>query len=421
MISIENHFDQDQKRIIKFDDTQSSEVLYLDEEELEHLKIIKERIGINYTIVEEKKNGVVINGANYVTSFALGHRYIVHITPKIDFKNVIWLTFLTDDSDLKFDFESIKIYYGTEQYFLDLLIGLFILECQKIVQKGLFKRYKKIQLTGMPKGRINFLKSFQKTIAYGKVQYQIEELNYNLIENQLITSLLKYFEIYYINDNLERIRKSVYRFLNGIKKINLLPNISGDYFEQVTIHTLNQHYLTALKIAKFIIGNQGPLQDREGNLPFSAFSIYMPDLIEHIFYYLLKSKFGNEAIYQYPEEFSEINNKYPAKIKLNPDYIIKNRNGEIVCVLDSKYKFLGDKSLMRDDNLQIMAYISYFNVPGILLYPSLTGNAFYQYHYKDHRIGIIKINMNWESYANLQNSIETTAVFLENCIKMILN
>ena len=65
--------------------------------------------------------------------------------------------------------------------------------------------------------------------------------------------------------------------------------------------------------------------------------------------------------------------------------------------------------------------MSYFNVSGILLYTSLTGNAFYQYHYKDHRIGIVKINMNWEFYDNLQNSIETTAGFLENCIKKILS
>jgi len=376
------------------------------------------KIRIQFLPRSEKK--VILETLDYVGTFKLYER-VIHIVPKIGFQNVFWLMSLNEK--WKYDFsEDISHYQYQDAEIFSFLMEFFVSQCLNTIQKGMSKKYIQENEIGLPKGKIDFQKSLNKWIMYGKLAVITEYLDLNTLENQILATTLDIISGFGISKRNLKTWNQIQRFFAHVKRISL---ISPEVVDKVIFHSLNKHYRGVLKIAKILI-QSGIIIQSYGEYSFTSFWIYMPEAFEQFIHYLLMEILQGSRLdsvikinFKTRHSIGEQNERYQ-KIIIEPDYLVLDAIGRPKCVIDAKYKDIDTVGLKRNDLHQIMAYCYYFRTPGILIYPTRHNSDCFYYIKNGFKIFIIKIHVGWNSYTKFNNAITDEINFLEKKINEIL-
>jgi len=256
--------------------------------------------------------------------------------------------------EINFEKPSIPI-----QQKMDLLTPLLIIQyiniLKKIVQKGLKKSYYSItnNINAKVKGKILINETIKKNHFNNKMLYnycKYSEFGTNSIENKVLKKAL-IFSIAAMQ-NLKGIDiSSINGLINYIQPafVNIDSEVNIEELKNIKPNPLYKEYEQALKFAKHILKRYGynisTVNSTTINTP--PFWIDMSKLFELFVFSKLKERFTNHDEVTYHKKFNY----------LEPDFIIKSKDGLTKMVVDAKYKpQYEDRNIETEDIRQVSGY-----------------------------------------------------------------
>lgn len=297
-----------------------------------------------------------INPYRFETSYFVGVDWIVenelpiYVKPKLDddTSEVNYVKMLFDvlkepenynhlDQLCEINFDKPHIAIQQNQ---DLLTPLLLIQyiniLKKIVQKGLKKSYYTVtnNLNAKVKGKILINETIKKNHFNNKMLYsfcQYSEFGINSTENKVLKKALV-FSIAAMQ-NLKGIDTSrLNGLLNYIQPafINVESEVNIEELKGIKPNKLYKEYEQALKFAKHILKRYGYNISNANStiIKTPPFWIDMSKLFELYVYSKLKERFSQHNEVTYHKKFNY----------LEPDFIIKSKDGFTKMVVDAKYK-----------------------------------------------------------------------------------
>lgn len=251
-------------------------------------------------------------------------------------------------------------------HLLDLYFELFVDEVEKLVQKGLIKRYRKTEgnLTAL-KGSIHFARHLQLNHTHQE-RFYVRHGTYDQqhLLHQLLYKTLRL--LFRINTNMQlnsRIGSLLLHFpeQEGIK-------VTEATFEKIGYNRKNEDYRQAIDIAKMILLKFHPDINRGGQ-DVLALMFDMNRLWEEFLYSSLRKdeRIGHLVSKQTSRYFWKPDEGY--RTRMRPDIWINVGKGEHI-VLDTKWKNLNGYNPSVEDLRQMYVYHDYFEAKKVaLVYP----------------------------------------------------
>ncbi len=242
---------------------------------------------------------------------------------------------------------------------LDVYFELYLNEIERLVKKGLIKKYRKNQSNqNALKGKLLFAQNIQRNLVHKEwfyCEHQVYDKNH-LIHQILYKGLLilKTFVKESLKDKLNRLLFEFQDFEN--------INIQKKHFDKVIIDRKSNDYQKAIDIAKIIILNYSPsLNYGHENLLTLLFD--MNALWEEYIYRILQKHKTDEmeVSFQNSDQFWE--NK-----RIRPDIVLRTKNETFV--IDTKWKIIEANNPSDDDLKQMFVYNLHWRAEkSMLLYP----------------------------------------------------
>lgn len=256
---------------------------------------------------------------------------------------------------------------------LDVYFELYMDEVEKLIKKGLIRKYRKNQSNQKAlKGKLLFSQNIQQNVVH-KERFYCEHQVYDrdhLLHHILYQGLLVLKT--FVNDSL---KDKLNRLLFEFQDFECV-NIQKKHFDKIIFDRKNNHYQKAVDIAKIIILNYSPsLNHGSENLLTLLFD--MNALWEEYIYRVLhKHKLDEmEVSFQNSDKFWE--NK-----RIRPDIVVKTNDQTFV--IDTKWKIVEANNPSDDDLKQMFVYNLHWNAEKtMLLYPKTnqTDSEFGEFHY----------------------------------------
>lgn len=273
---------------------------------------------------------------------------------------------------------------------LDAYFDLYLDEIDKLIKKGLIKKYRKKRSNQTSlKGKLLFAQNIQQNLVH-KERFFCEHQNYDkdhLIHQILFKGLivLKAFLNDPLKDKLHRLTLEFQDFKN--------VDIQQTHFDRIIFNRKNKDYERAVSIAKILILNYSPSLN-VGNENMLTLLFDMNVLWEEYIYRILQKHKpeGMEVSFQNSDKFWE--NK-----RIRPDIVLKTEDE--IFVIDTKWKIVSSDNPSDDDLKQMFAYNLHWKAEkSILLYPRTNQNdsTFGTFHYNNDnrkcKLGFLEITYN---------------------------
>ena len=256
---------------------------------------------------------------------------------------------------------------------LDVYFEMYLAEIERLVNKGLIKRYQKSQSNqNALKGKLLFAKNIQQNLVHRErfyCEHQVYDRNHLL--HQILYKGLRILKTF-VNDALkDRLNRLLFEF----QEIDNIE-ISEKHFRKIVFDRKNSDYQKAFDIAKIIILNYS-LSLNYGSENLLTLLFDMNALWEeYIFRILQKHKTYKMQV------FSQESKKFWKNKCIRPDIILKT--GEETFVIDTKWKIIETNNPSDEDLKQMFVYNLHWNAEkALLLYPKIeqTDSDFGVFHY----------------------------------------
>ena len=256
---------------------------------------------------------------------------------------------------------------------LDVYFELYLAEIERLVNKGLIKRYQKNQSNqNALKGKLLFAKNIQQNLVHRErfyCEHQVYDRNHLL--HQILYKGLRILKTF-VNDALkDRLNRLLFEF----QEIDNIE-ISEKHFRKIVFDRKNSDYQKAFDIARIIILNYSPsLNYGSENLLTLLFDMNAL-WEEYIFRILQKHKTDKMQV------FSQDSKKFWKNKCIRPDIILQI--GQKTFVIDTKWKIIETNNPSDEDLKQMFVYNLHWDAEkALLLYPKIeqTDSGFEEFHY----------------------------------------
>ena len=323
-------------------------------------------------------NGIVFK--NYVGVVQVGG-LTIEILPKADKKadadKNLWQSVLLNMLKVcrRIQVESVSETQLKKRYhsILDVYFELYLAEIERLVNKGLIKRYQKNQSNqNALKGKLLFAKNIQQNLVHRErfyCEHQVYDRNHLL--HQILYKGLQILKTF-VNDALkDRLNRLLFEF-QEIENIE----ISEKHFRKIVFDRKNSNYQKAFDIAKIIILNYSPsLNYGSENLLTLLFDMNAL-WEEYIFRILQKHKKDEEKVSRQDSK------KFWKNKCIRPDIILQIEQKTFV--IDTKWKIIETNNPSDEDLKQMFVYNLHWDAEkALLLYPKTgqTDSSFEEFHY----------------------------------------
>lgn len=251
---------------------------------------------------------------------------------------------------------------------LDLYIAYFLTEVEKVLHKGLVKKYDRREGQKYTlKGALHFPKHISKNYTNKErfyTKHQVYDYNHQL--NKIIKTALQILKKINVSSSLLGIVQNLDLKMEEIEVINS----SADLNQKIHYSRRTKHYSEAVMLAQLIIKEYSPIL-KSGINEIIAFLFNMNELFEDFIFRRLRREeinfqhIGLEVLKQRSKNFWNDRT-------IRPDILLKFTvdNLEQNIIIDTKWKLLTEVKPSIQDLRQMFVYNLYFNTEhSVLLYP----------------------------------------------------
>lgn len=242
---------------------------------------------------------------------------------------------------------------------LDVYFELYLNEVERLVKKGLIKKYRKNQSNqNALKGKLLFAQNIQQNLVHKErfyCEHQVYDKNH-LLHQILFKGLLVLKT--FVNDSLkDKLNRLLFEF-QDFENIN----IQKKHFNKIIIDRKNHDYQKAIDIAKIIILNYSPSLNY-GNENLLTLLFDMNALWEEYIFRILQKHKTDEV-----EVFFQNSDKFWENKRIRPDIVLKTQDETFV--IDTKWKIVEANNPSDDDLKQMFVYNLHWKAEKtLLLYP----------------------------------------------------
>ncbi|MFN3272167.1 MAG: McrC family protein [Cloacibacterium caeni] len=270
---------------------------------------------------------------------------------------------------------------------LDVYFELYLNEVERLVKKGMIKKYRKNQSNqNALKGKLLFAQNIQQNLVHKErfyCEHQVYDKNH-LLHQILYKGLLVLKTL--VNDSLkDKLNRLLFEF-QDFENIN----IQKKHFDKIIIDRKNHDYQKAIDIAKIIILNYSPSLNY-GNENLLTLLFDMNALWEEYIFRILQKYKPNEMEISFQNSDMFWENK-----RIRPDIVLKTKDETFV--IDTKWKIIDANNPSDDDLKQMFVYNLHWKAEKtLLLYPKTNqmDSDFGTFHYdnlgKKCKLGFVDI------------------------------
>lgn len=332
--------------------------------------------------ITELKNGLSLSTNSYVGRISIGSIQ-VNIRPKLNgmplYKLLRYAYGLRDLEILS------RTHHNIEDFpFCDLLIHQLCVEVEELLTRGLNRKYTRVSNElQVLRGQIDIrvLANRGGAVAAALPCIYFERIENNLL-NQVLLAGLK-LGIKLTEDLSLRIKLNRLCGWMGESVIAIALNRNILLKALRSVDRLTQNYKPALEIINILFESQGiQLEDGSMQMQLHGFmfdmnrffqSLLSKLLHEYLNGYELLDEYSLHDMFSYTPGFNPQRRRAPTP---RPDFAVM-KSGEVVCLLDAKYRDLWEKSFPREMLYQLTIYAvsGKDNKTSKILYPTMNVDA----------------------------------------------
>ncbi len=296
---------------------------------------------------------------------------------------------------------------------LDVYFEMYLNEIEKLIKKGLIKKYRRIQSNQLAlKGKLVFAKNIQKNVVH-KERFYCEHQVYDKdhLIHQILFKALKVLENLLYNGLSDKLNRVLFEF-NNFKDVNVTSN----HFEKLTHNRNSTSYIKALDIAKMIILNYSPnLNAGKDNMLTLLFDMNML-WEEYIYRVLQKHKPENISVsFQNKKAFWGSSSRTKS---IRPDIVIVDSTikPSKTFILDTKWKIRDTNNPDDGDLKQMFAYNLYWRAEkSLLLFPKINqeDSSFGDYYHLSHNMNENKCKLGFINLVQ-ETTIKDSKIIAKN-------
>ncbi|CAM3398857.1 Restriction endonuclease [Flavobacterium longum] len=328
-----------------------------------------------YTIIHK---GILFN--SYVGVIQIGG-LTIEILPKADNHSIpdkskwqsVLLNMLKVCKHIDIDKVSEANLKKRQNSILDIYFEMFLDEVEGLINKGLIKKYRRVQSNQLAlKGKLVFSKNLKNIIHKERFFCEHQVYDKDHLVHQIIFKALMLMKELVGMELTDRLNRVIFEF-QDFKEVS----ITQTHFTKIDFNRKVLPYQKAVEISKMIILNYSPNLN-SGNQNMLTLLFDMNQLWEeYVFRILNKHKpEGHSVSYQNSEKFWEYK-------KIRPDIVYR---GTETIVIDTKWKIVENNKPSDDDLKQMFTYNLHWEAEkSILLYPKInqTDSHFGRFWYND--------------------------------------
>lgn len=295
-------------------------------------------------------------------------------------------------------------------HLLDIYFEWFLSEVQLLIHQGLIKQYyKQTGNVKALKGKLEFASHINKNLVHKESFCTTHEVyDKDHLIHQVLGQALDIIEHLSKGSYLYSRCKTVQLDFPEVKTINANENT----FSKISKSRKTAPYETAISIARLIILNYAP-NISSGSEKMLALLFDMNSLWEE--YVLIKLKQAAQKRNNGIEVYGQDSKAFWNGVTIRPDIVLK-KNGEVVLIIDTKWKNIDQSKPSTHDLRQMYVYNEYWTGKrSLLLYPSNENSleSFYGFEKitknEHHQCGLGKISV-LNSFGQLDDFIGSKIV-----------
>jgi len=297
-----------------------------------------------------KDNVYDVTPKNVIGIIELNTQVLI-IEPKISVKNILFLLcYSWEPMSWGSTLNLFKEQKERLQSLAQAITSSFIFKVKKSLSKGILQGYciKEDSLMTI-RGRVRW--NTQISLHYGQLlplEVCYDELTEDIEENRLIkAATFTLIKTKNLDPNLRISLRSIETKLDNVS----LNSYDPRNLPEIHFTSLNEHYKSAIEIAKFVLRNFTWTLDSFGSFQSPVFLLYMPKIFEDFVVHALREAKAFQSLglneKNFPQNLSlklDIN----GKINIKPDFSLW-RTGKCQLVGDCKYKRLTKKNKSGPD------------------------------------------------------------------------
>lgn len=255
---------------------------------------------------------------------------------------------------------------------LDLYIEMYIHELETILHRGLIKKYRSVEENRFAlQGQLLFSKQIQQNLVH-KERFYVSHTTYDS-DHLMHRILYKALKLIRTLNSSSALTGRIGSLMLNFPELNDVT-VTESTFDKISYNRKNQHYKTALSIAKLLLLNFHPDVSR-GRHDVLALMFDMNKLWEKFIYTALRKDEELKVSEQSKIDFWECAS---GRSRMIADLIIEYDSKSYV--IDTKWKNIEGYMPSPEDLRQLFAYLHYYNAEkGALVYP---GENFNELHGK---------------------------------------
>jgi len=328
--------------------------------------------------VRETRHGLEINTGRYIGYIAFEH-FAVGIRPGIDHRHLqrmIQFTYGIDDLDFYPHLGEAPVEDFPIQ---DLLIKGLVHHVDGLVRQGLFHDYVERQENlAACRGAIVFAQVARNPGARVELPCRFEDRTADVLVNRVLLGGLALARRLTRNPGLLGDIGRLQALLGAyVERISLSDDVFRRAYRELT--RLNVHYRPAIDLCYLLLREATLAEGGTSSHHFPTFLLDMAQLFERFIGKLLKTLAppGLRVVDQHTISYYTAPPGQTAP-RLRPDFMIRDEEGRLVTIVDSKYKFFDRRPVDVGDLYQLTIYgLADAPVTGrvVALYPASTGPA----------------------------------------------
>jgi 5-methylcytosine-specific restriction enzyme subunit McrC len=331
------------------------------------------RLGVRY----DEDGYASLTSSTYVGVISFPDGPTLEVHPKAAGENLLKLLEYATRVDVDVFEEETALEEGYSV--LDAFAVLFLREFDSLVTKGVQRSY--VRTPGSEshlRGRLQMHRQMQRhPIAPTSFECEYDEYTYDTLLNRTIVRaarlLSRVVSLEYAGAVRERARRLEQR-------VEHVP-VTVEEIDTIELTRLTDHYRDLLRLARLIIAHSFVENVTAGTQPTYAMMFDMAVLFEAAVERAAQAVVSEHRGWTIePQESTTSLLRGRPHVTIRPDFILRI-NGQPALVGDAKWKTYRSNS----DIYQVMAYQSAYDVSGVLVYPSQSGDLETHYEVKNGR------------------------------------